>query len=128
MIPRAWLPHHRSSDGELVGYLDGTDPTVIPRTLFGYPLAEAGPADAAARLLESRGLACLGERWVLTRDDGEQVDVVITTAYADRVDLVETECGFHGPESPRHSLPAPTGDRLMLGRSAMPYRGIGDRG
>ncbi len=112
MIPSTWVPHFRERDGELVGYLDGIQPAVVPRTLFGYPLAAAGPADDAVRVLEERGLACLGERWVLTRDDGEQVDVLIMSAYADRVELVETTYGFHGPGSPRHSLPAPTGDRL----------------
>jgi hypothetical protein len=51
---------------------------------------------------------------VLTRDDGERVDVVIMSAYADRVEVVETEYGVHGPGSPRHTLTAPTGDRLTL--------------
>lgn len=116
MIPSTWLPYVRGRDGELAGYLDGTDPTVIPRTLFGYPLATAGPTTEAVATLEDRGLACLGERWVLTRADGDRVDVVIMSAYADRVEVVETEYGFHGPDSPRHVLRAPTGDRLILPR------------
>jgi hypothetical protein len=92
MIPSTWVPHYRAGDGELVGYLDGADPTVTPRTLFGYPLAEGcSPADAV-RVLENRGLACLGDRWDLV--------------------LVETEYGYYGPDSPRHTLAAPTGDRL----------------
>ena len=114
MIPSDWLPHFRGRDGELAGYLDGTDPSVTPRTLFGYPLAPAGLVADAVRVLDERGLACLGDRWVLTRDDGERVDVVIMSAYADRVEVVETEYGFHGPDSPRHLLRAPTGDRLTL--------------
>jgi hypothetical protein len=114
MIPSTWVPHFRDRDGELAGYLDGAEPAVVPRTLFGYPLAAAGPVDAAVRVLEDRGLACLGDRWVLTREDGAEVDVVIMSAYADRVDVVETEYGFHGPDSPRHTLTAPTGDRLTL--------------
>ena len=114
MIPSTWLPHYRERDGELAGYLDGADPNVVPRTLFGYPLAAAGTADEAVRLLDDRGLACLGDRWVLTRDDGERVDVLIMSAYADRVLVVETEYGGYGPDSPRHVLPAPTGDRLTL--------------
>ncbi len=112
MIPSAWLPHFRERDGELAGYLDGSDPTVVPRTLFGYPLAEAGSVDAAVRVLEERGLACLGDRWDLVLDSGEQVPVLIMSAYADRVEVVETEYGYYGPDSPRHTLTAPTGDRL----------------
>lgn len=114
MIPSSWLPHFRASDGELVGYLDGTDSAVVPRTLFGYALAESGSRTEGVRVLEERGLACLGERWLLKRDDGDQVDVLIMSAYADRVEVVETEYGYYGPGSPRHSLVAPTGDRLTL--------------
>lgn len=113
MIPSTWVPHVRERDGELVGYLDGTESAVVPRTLFGYPLAAAGPLDDGVRVLEERGLACLGERWVLTREDGERVGVMIMSAYADRIELVETEYGFYGPDSPRHTLVAPTGDRLQ---------------
>ena len=115
MIPSTWLPHFRERDGELAGYLDGAEPTVIPRTLFGYPLAPAGLTAAAVRVLDERGLACLGDRWVLERD-GEHVDVLIMSAYADRVEVVETEYGSYGPDSPRHVLSAPTGDRLTLSR------------
>jgi len=112
MIPSTWHPYFRGRDGELAGYLDGADPAVIPRTLFGYPLAPAGLVADAVRVLDERGLACLGDRWVLTRDNGDRVDVVIMSAYADRVEVVETEYGYYGPDSPRHTLTAPTGDRL----------------
>ena len=111
MIPSTWLPHFRERDGELTGDLDGAEPIVIPRTLFGYPLAPAGLTADAVRVLDERGLACLGDRWVLERD-GEHVDVLIMSAYADRVEVVETEYGGYGPDSPRHILSAPTGDRL----------------
>ena len=112
MIPSTWLPYFRGRDGELAGYLDGADPAVVPRTLFGYPLAPAGSFADAVRVLDERGLACLGDRWVLTRDDGDRVDVVIMSAYADSIEVVETEYGSYGPDSPRHMLAAPTGDRL----------------
>ena len=45
MIPSTWRPHFRGSDGELVGYLDGADPAVTPRTLFGYPVGGPGPLE-----------------------------------------------------------------------------------
>ncbi len=113
MIPSTWLPHFRGSDGELAGYLDGTEPTVVPRTLFGYPLAAAGPTAEAVRVLEERGLACLGERWELVLDSDRRVPVVILSAYADRVEVVETAYGVPVPGSPRHVVAAPT-DRLIL--------------
>ncbi|MDN5761039.1 MAG: hypothetical protein L0H41_01795 [Microlunatus sp.] len=112
MIPSTWRPYRRGSDDELVGYLDGDDPSVTPRTLFGYPLASAGPAAAAVRLLEKRGLVCLAERWSLRLDSTEQVDVMIMAAFPDWIEVVETEYGSYGPDSPRHRLSVPTGDRL----------------
>ena len=112
MIPSTWLPHFRGSDGELPGYLDGADPQVVPRTLFGYALGAPCPTADAVRVLEERGLACLGERWDLTLESGERVPVLIMSAYADRVVVVETEYGYYGPDSPRHTLTAPTGARL----------------
>ena len=114
MIPSTWVPHSRTGDGELVGYLDGADPTVTPRTLFGFALAEPCSQADATRVLEARGLACLGDRWDLVLDSGEQVPVVIMSAYADQVVVVETEYGYYGPDSPRHTLAAPTGNRLTL--------------
>ena len=61
MIPSTWLPHFRERDGELAGYLDGAEPTVIPRTLFGYPLAPAGLTAGDVVLLHS-SLSTIG--WV----------------------------------------------------------------
>ena len=114
MIPNSWIPHYRASDGELVGYLDGADLDVMPRTLFGYPLADPGSVAEAVQVLETRGLSCLSERWELMLDSGERVPVLIMSAYADAVVVVETEYGYFGPDSPRHTLAAPTGDRLVL--------------
>ena len=114
MIPSTWIPHYRASDGELAGYLDGVDPAVVPLTLFGYPLAEAGALAEAVKVVEQRGLSCLSERWELRLESGELVPVLIMSAYADTVVVVETEYGYYGPDSPRHTLAAPTGDRLRL--------------
>jgi hypothetical protein len=114
VIPSTWQPHFRGRDGELAGYLDGDEPVVVPRTVFGYPLAEAGPSVDAVRVLDERGLACLGDRWELDLGDDAAVPVLIMSAYADQVVVVETEYGYYGPDSPRHTLQAPTGDRLRL--------------
>ncbi len=45
MIPTTWHPHFRVRDGELLGYLDGESPAVVPRTVFGYALAEGAALD-----------------------------------------------------------------------------------
>ena len=113
MIPSTWQPHFRGRDGELTGYLDGDEPAVVPRTLFGYALSEPTSRAAAVRVLEDKGLACLGDRWELVLESGDRVPVVIMSAYADHVVVVETEYGYFGPDSPRHTLTAPTDTRLV---------------
>ncbi len=107
MIPSNWLPHRRPSDGELVGYLLPDAAGTTPLTLFGHPLAAPGEPAAAVAVLERRGLASLAESWWLT-DDDEQVEVRILEAYPDRVRVVEAPYGFYGPDSPRHTIAAPT--------------------
>ena len=72
MIPTDWTPHQRASDAELVGYLTEDADGTVPRTLFGAPLAAAGPRSAAVAVLESRGLGSLAQPWLLRRDDGEE--------------------------------------------------------
>jgi hypothetical protein len=63
VIPADWLPHRRTSDDELVGYLLQSGDNVVPMTLLGTPLGmpQTGPAARAA--LDERGLAILNERW-----------------------------------------------------------------
>jgi hypothetical protein len=64
MIPAAWLAHHRSEDGEIVGYLaPAADSLVTPMSLLGTPLAPAQSTQEATALLEREGLAVLTRRW-----------------------------------------------------------------
>ena len=92
MIPSTWLPHFRGSDGELVGYLDGADPTVIPRTLFGYPLAAAGSRatrSGCSTIAVWPAWATAG-CWCATTVSGSRADHVRVRG---RVEVVETEYG-----------------------------------
>ena len=120
MIPGTWIPYYRPSDGELAGYLSDTgDPStpVVPRTLFGFALAEPSDRTAAIAVLEQRGLTCLAESWNYRRDDGTAAEVKIMAAYADQVVLSETVYGMVVPDAPRHVVESPT-DRLSpFGRS-----------
>ena len=107
VIPPNWVPHRRRSDAELVGYLAREASGTTPLTLFGHPLAAPGEPAAAEAVLEQRGLASLAESWWLVEEDRE-VEVRILEAYPDRVRVVEAPYGFYGPDSPRHTLAAPT--------------------
>ena len=113
MIPDSWTPHHRDSDAELVGYLTDDAEGTVPRTLFGAPLAAAGPRSAAVAVLESRGLGSLADPWLLRRDDGEEVRVLVLAAYPDRVLVAEAPYGFVDPQAGTVVLDVPEGvDRL----------------
>lgn len=107
MIPSDWVPHRRPGDDELVGYLVREASGTTPLTLFGHPLAAPGDPGAAQAVLEQRGLASLAESWWLA-DSDQEVEVRILEAYPDRVHVVEAPYGFYGPDSPRHTLAAPT--------------------
>ena len=114
MTPTDWVPQHRAGDDELLGYTRTDERGTVPLTLFGYPLAEPGSREAAQRVLEAHGLACLAEPWILRREDGPEVEVRIMSAFPESVTVVEAYFGIYGPDSPRHTLPVPT-ERLSRG-------------
>jgi hypothetical protein len=106
VIPSDWVPHRRSADSEVVGYLVGGAAGTTPLNLFGHPLAHPSEPARAVAVLEARGLAGLAEPWWLDR--GEQaVEVRILEVSPDRVHVVEAPFGFYGPDSPRHTLETP---------------------
>ncbi len=64
VIPSDWTPVHRA-DGEQVGWLahDGGPGRAVPLLLTGIPLADAGPREDVAALLQAGGLPALDRRW-----------------------------------------------------------------
>jgi hypothetical protein len=106
MTATDWIPVHRPSDDELVGYLalDGRGAT--PLTLVGYPLA--GPLERAdaEELLRSRGLAVLAEPWWL-EEDGGGFRVQILSARPDAVVVARADYGFVSHDSERRELALP---------------------
>lgn len=84
----------------------------IPLTLFGSPLAEAVGWTEAIAVLERDGLASLSDRWQLRLPSGEDVSVMILSAFPDRVELVRAEFGIYGHDSERYTLPVPADGRL----------------
>ncbi len=114
MLPSTWIAHYRPGDGELVGYLSPEDSGYLPRTVFGYPLGPAAERADAVHTLETRGLACLAERWTLLDEDGADLRVQILSASPERVVVVDAPYGYYEAGSPRFVLPVPT-DRLIPG-------------
>jgi hypothetical protein len=106
MTTTAWIPVHRSSDDELVGYLTLDERGATPLTLFGYPLS--GPLEHAdaEELLRSRGLAVLAEPWWL-EEDGGGFRVQILSARPDAVTVARADYGFVSHDSERRELSVP---------------------
>jgi hypothetical protein len=106
MIPPGWVAFRRTSDDELVGYLTGGPQATVPVNLAGFPLAEASEVKTAQAVLTSTGLASLDQVW-LWRHGEDDIEVRILSAYPGRIQVVETEYGYFGPDSARHELELP---------------------
>ncbi len=112
MIPQEWVPHRREQDDELVGYLVQQGPAVVPVTLFGHPLADAGDVEAAREVLESTGLRALADPWWLQLEDGENIRVRIREVTPDRVLVVVDDFGYDGDLNDSWELEVPEPGRL----------------
>jgi hypothetical protein len=112
MIPSNWVPHRRTRDDELVGYLVPQDDAVVPVTLFGYPLAEAGAREDGEALLEASGLSVLAEAWWLEQEEGEPTRVRIREVSPDRVVVVDDAFGAGGNLAGSWVLDVPESRRL----------------
>lgn len=87
---------HRSSDGELVGYLSREDrdgePAWIARALFGGELRAFPERESAARFLRERGLPLLAEKWWYHSDD--RSDSRLTFLIEARLGAVTVRFGY----------------------------------
>lgn len=72
VIPNDWREHRRADDDELMGYLAPGSDGVQPHTVFGYPLGAPTDEHGAALRLDSIGLACLADQWMLRVDGRDQ--------------------------------------------------------
>ncbi len=70
---------HRDEDGALLGYVGPVGGAWQALTVFGYPLAEAGPYEEAEERVRRDGLARLADRWLFL-EGGEWYRCVILEA------------------------------------------------
>lgn len=113
MIPTDWMPYHRDADSELLGYLVPAGDECVPVTIFGYVLAEASDAMDAQAVLDAVGLSYLADRWRLTLEDGQSIQVLLAEASPERLVVTNADYGYLGDIGHRLVLPVPTGDRLV---------------
>jgi hypothetical protein len=115
MLPADWTPHRRD-DGELVGWIrpaHESSATWIAIDVLGREASDAVDWLEAEAALEARGLAWLGDVWMLERPDAAPLRVRLVEVTPDRV-VVQTddfgaidvpvdrfELGWPAPESLR---------------------------
>ena len=63
-----WIPHRRSSDGELVGWIRPAGDDWQAMSLFATPVTDPADWDVAEDALEETNLAWMAEPWILERD------------------------------------------------------------
>lgn len=105
MTPAGWIPVHRPTDDELVGYLVLDERGATPLTLVGCPLSGPLGRSEAEALLRERGLAVLAEPWWLEEDGGFRVQIM--SARPDAVVVARADYGFVPHDSERRELPVP---------------------
>jgi len=67
-VPASWIPHRRSPDDELIGWIRPEGDRFVAISLFGAEIT--GPLDwmDAEEALERHGLSWLADVWELVRD------------------------------------------------------------
>ncbi len=122
MPPADWTPHRRD-DGELVGWIrpaDDIGETWIAVDVLGRDASAAVDWLDAEAALEARGLAWLGEVWILERPDAAALRVRLVEVTPERV-VVQTD-DFGAIEAPveRFTLPWPAPATLRPRRPGDP--------
>jgi hypothetical protein len=85
MLTPDWIPHNRSSDGELIGWIRPEGDGWVAVSLLGE--AETGEVDwlAAEEALDELGLSWLADPWLLERPDGDVLQVRLVEFSPDRM-------------------------------------------
>lgn len=113
MLPADWIPHNRSSDRELVGWIRPDGDRWTAADLLGHDVVVGVEWLEAEEALEAHGIGRLAEPWVLERADGSLIQVRIVEMTPDRV-VVKTD-DFGAIDAPYELIelawPAPAGLR-----------------
>ena len=111
MIPATWLPVHRPSDDELVGYLVPDEDGFQPVSRVGHPMGAVMDEAAARSLLHQGGLIELNRRfWTDWPGEGWTNVVIIETSPVE----VRFRREWAEPAQLRETItiPNPVGDTL----------------
>lgn len=98
MASADWIPHHRSSDRELVGWIRPEGERWVAVSLLGETLTEPVEWLDAEEALDAVSLSWLGEVWMLDRPDGTSIRVRLVELTGEKV-VVKTD-DFGAVEAP----------------------------
>jgi hypothetical protein len=122
MLPADWTPHRRD-DGELVGWIrpaDDVGERWVPIDVLGREAAGALDWLDAEAALEERGIAWLGEVWMLEREDAVPLRVRLVEVNPDRVVVQTDDFGAIDAPVERFVLPWPAPATLRERRPGDP--------
>lgn len=106
----SFTPVHRSTDNELVGFIQQTPQGWDAATIFKLPFAHAQAEDQARSLVLNKGLEVLTGTWhYYDQDDKDWCPCVLKEATEDQVTVVRTDMfGYQDGSSKQVVLHHPT--------------------
>jgi hypothetical protein len=118
VIPGDWTPHRRE-DGELVGWIRPADDDLwVTVDVLGREASAPLEWLDAEAVLEERGIAFLGEIWMLEGEASAPLRVRLVEVTPDRVVVQTDDFGAIDAPVDRFVLPWPAPDRLRLRTAA----------
>lgn len=92
-IPADWIPHRRSGDRELLGWIRPEGEGFVAISLFGAEISGELDWVAAEEAIEARGLSWMADVWMLERD-GRDIRVrIVELAPPERVAVKTDDFG-----------------------------------
>lgn len=89
------IPILHENDGEILGYIRGSEDSWTARTVFGYVFARVASRQSAEAIVRDQGRLVIKGMWQYLDADHRWYPCIIKEAYENRVIVIRTnELGF----------------------------------